>query len=545
MLRCKWLVALAVPFLLTLPLRAQEAPPAAVVRVRSIDAALEAARTLAKLALDGNEAAANELFKKFEGELKSKVGIKAVEGIDRSRPFGAYVRFGKEVDDISGAVLIPVDDEKKFLAFLEAFPVTVQAFAGGVYTIQTPTPVELYLKFANKYAYVTAMNKNALDNLVDPAKVLGTAKDGPLAAASFRIDQVPETARQIALAGFEDKLQQNSAKENPNETPASKEARLAVEREGARAFKALLNEGQELSIKLDLNPTTKMLHLESNLSGKADSDMSKWIRSLADTKSVFGGLGAKDSAVRGSLNFALPETIRKAFNKIIDEAMTKSLDSISDADKKKQAQELFDALNPTLKSGQLDIFASLVGPGADKKYVVLAGTKVEKGAELHKTLLRLLDDLLTQVPDQVKALIKLNVDEAAGIKIHRFDIPAMGNDSEKLERIVGSLRLSIAIGPDAAMVALGTGGQDALKEALKSRAAKAASVGALEVNIGRLFSGIEMDMPEAAREKITQVAKEAGNPPVTLSIEGGAALRAVADIPFAVIQAMAPRAKKQ
>lgn len=544
MLRCRWVLAFLFPLLLTLPAAAQDATPAALIRVRSIDAALDAAKILAKLALEGDEQAATELFRKVEGELKSKVGIKAVEGIDRTRPIGAYVRLGKELDDVSGAILIPVDDEKKFLTFLEAFPVTVTAFGGGVYTIGNPTPVELYLKFGNKYAYITAMNKNAFDNMVDPAKVLGTAKDGPLLQVSGRFDQVPETARQLVLAAVEDKLQEEANKQQPNETPAQKDFRIAAVKEMTRAFKALLNEGQEASLKVDLDTTNKKLRVEGHLTGKPDSDLAKGIRGAADKKSTFAQLGAVDPAVRGSLNLTLPDSLRKSFGKVIDEAATKSLDSIADAGKKKQAQELFDVLSPTLKSGDLDLFGALIGPGADKKYVVIAGTKVEKGKQLQDTLLKLLDDLLAQAPDQVKALIKINVDESNGTKIHRFDIPAMGNDAEKLERVVGSLQLSIAIRDDAAFVALGAGGQAALKEALKAKGAAAAPLSTFEVNIGKLFAGIEGDLPEAARERILQIAKEAGNPPVRMSLEGGASLRGVMEVPFAVIQALTPKAKK-
>jgi hypothetical protein len=545
MLRCRWIFAYLFPLLMAAAASAQDVTPAAVVRVRSIDAAIEGARTLAKLALEGDEKAADDLFRQIEGELKSKVGIKAVEGIDRTRPIGAYVRLGKELDDVTGAILIPIDDEKKFLAFIEAFPVTVNAFGGGVYTISNPSPVEFYLKFGNKYAYITAMNKNALDNMIDPAKVLGTAKEGPLFHVAGRFDQVPETARQLILAAVEDKLQEEANKNQPNETPAQKELRISLLRQMTQGFKALLNEGQEAALKFDIDPTNKKVKIESGLTGKPGSDLAKAIQGMGQRKSAFTGLGSIDPAVRGSLSLALPDSVRKAFNKVIDEAVSKSLDSIADAEKKKQAQDLFDALNPTLKSGDVDVFGSLLGPGADKKYVVLVGAKVEKGKQLQGTLLKLLDELLAQAPDQVKALIKLNIDESNGTKIHRFDIPAMGNDAEKLERIVGSLQLSVAIREDAALVALGSAGQETLKEALKAKGAAATPLSTFEVNIGKLFAGIEGDLTEAARERILRIAKEAGNPPLRASLEGGASLRGVMEVPFAVIQALTPKAKKQ
>src|SRR5581483_1464986 len=113
-MRRRWLGSLAVLLFLLppAPARAQE-PPAIVVRVRSLDSVLQNARQL--VTLTGEEAAARQI----EGLLKAKVGTKGIEGIDPARPLGAYVRFGKDIEDISGAVLVPIADEKAFLDLLE------------------------------------------------------------------------------------------------------------------------------------------------------------------------------------------------------------------------------------------------------------------------------------------------------------------------------------------------------------------------------------------------------------------------------------------
>src|SRR6266850_786593 len=95
------LAALFVPFLLVAApaLHAGEAP-AVVVRVKSLDVLVQNVNLVVRLV--GQE----EYAKQIEGLIKSKIGKKGLEGIDPTRPFGAYVRFGKNLDDVSGAILI-------------------------------------------------------------------------------------------------------------------------------------------------------------------------------------------------------------------------------------------------------------------------------------------------------------------------------------------------------------------------------------------------------------------------------------------------------
>src|SRR5262245_26740832 len=185
----RWLVGLALVVALPFAARAGGADkPAAVVRVRSLDALVENAKLLVSLA--GRE----EIAKQVEGLIKAKIGVQGLEGIDPARPFGAYARFGKQLDDIGGAILIPIADERTFLGLLENLGFKATKGKNDIYSVQTPAPVEIYLRFANRYAYVAALNPAALEGkLADPVQLLG--KDGPTFSAALRVDQLPEQAR--------------------------------------------------------------------------------------------------------------------------------------------------------------------------------------------------------------------------------------------------------------------------------------------------------------------------------------------------------------
>src|ERR1035438_3331765 len=122
-MRIRWLaVFLPLSLFLAPAVRAGDTAvdaPTIVVRVQSLNALLQNLNLVVKLV--GQEDAATQI----EGLIKGKIGKKGLEGIDPARPFGAYIRFGKEIDDIKGAILVPIADHDTFLNLLAAQNVEV------------------------------------------------------------------------------------------------------------------------------------------------------------------------------------------------------------------------------------------------------------------------------------------------------------------------------------------------------------------------------------------------------------------------------------
>src|SRR5437660_10747398 len=83
--------------------------PAAVGQFQSIDQIIADIKYLAALAGHGEEA------KQFDEVIKSQVGDKGLQGIDTKKPWGYYNT------DIGtpGTFLVPISDEKAFLALLD------------------------------------------------------------------------------------------------------------------------------------------------------------------------------------------------------------------------------------------------------------------------------------------------------------------------------------------------------------------------------------------------------------------------------------------
>src|SRR5262249_22957225 len=148
----------------------------------------------------------------------------------------AYGTLGPMVIDSSFVLLVPVSDEKAFLGLFEKFDVKPEKGADDVYTMNLPgLPVQAFVRFAHKYAYVALPDKAALtkDRLVPPAKLFA-AKQTEVASARVQVDHFPDNLKQLALGQVELKLANLQDEKVEGETEAQHAFRVAVLKEVAR-----------------------------------------------------------------------------------------------------------------------------------------------------------------------------------------------------------------------------------------------------------------------------------------------------------------------
>ena len=407
-----------------------EDAPTVVVRVKSLDALLQNLNLVVRLV--GQEDAAQQI----EGLIKSKIGKNGLEGIDPDRPFGAYVRYGKNIDDVAGAILVPILDEKTFLTLLDNLGVAYVKDRDGIYTHKAKN-VDVYFRFANKYLYITALNTASIQakTLPDPAKTLAGAGESAIAVVA-RVDQVPKDTKDMAQGQFDKFIDAAKKKSAPGETKVQEEFRLAVLNDFHKFGTSVIAEAKEVRFDLDVNPKTKELAVSFNVVGKPGSDLAKSIKSLGDLKSPLAAIGKQDAAFQGAVHFALPDPLKKAFANVIDEVRTNALKSIQDDAKKAQAKALLDAMTPTAQAGEFQAVAAIVGP-KDKHYTFLGAVKLKDGDKLGKTVRDLIADALQGLPEAEKAKFKLDADTVGGVAIHRFEVPKDPNFDKFIADVAG------------------------------------------------------------------------------------------------------------
>jgi hypothetical protein len=520
-MRRNWPAPLSLIFVLfaAAALQAQEKAadtPTVVVRVKSLNVLLQNLNLVVRLV--GQEEAANQI----EGLIKGKIGKKGLEGIDPNRPIGAYVRFGKAIDEVNGAILIPIADQDAFLTLLENFGNYVKD-KDGIYTHKINN-VDLYFRFAHKYLYITSLNTASIQekNLVDPAKALAIPGDAAISMAA-RVDQIPDEAKRIALDQL-DKIIQSAQKDGPkNETKAQQELRVALLRDANKIGSSLVRDAALVRFDLDISEKTKEMTVNFNVAAKPGSDFAKSIDAIGKLKSPLAGMVKNNLAFDGALHFALPETLQQAFGSVIDEATSRSLNGIQDAEKKKQAETLFKAIMPTAKAGEYQVVGVVIGPKNDR-YTFLGAVKLKDGDKLGKTVRDLIKTALADIPEAERDKIQLDFDAVGAVKIHRFEVPKTPQLDPLIEDFAGDKYLYLAFRDDALFLALGKKALPTLKTALARTDSVASTPLLFDFDVARM-ARLMAQTPEQ-KELAAKLFPNGQNGRVRFSVEGGTSLSA-------------------
>jgi hypothetical protein len=496
--------------------------PALVIRLRSLDGILEDARYLAAQVGKAEEA------KQAEAMLKEKAGgDKGLEGIDTSKPIGLYLVAGPNGTDSYGALMIPVKDEKALLGALKNFNVEAKPSKDGLYTVKhEKLPVPVFFRFANGYAYVTAMNEAGIakNKLIAPSEAL--ADDAALLSATIRIDQIPDSLKEMGVGYLSLAAAQAREDKLEGQTKAQKELAEQSVKESMANVKSLLNEGHALSINLNVDRKKGDLALEFILDAKPGTKLATHIKELGEVKSLFAGLISKDSAINGLLTYTFPERLRKAMGPVIDEAIKDAVQKAPDEAHKAIAQKLTNALMPTLKSGDLDAAVDLRGPSAKKHYTLVAGIKIKDGEAVDKAV----RDVVKDLPENAREIIKLDAQKVGDVAIHEVKVM-----DDNIRETFGDEPLRVAIRSNALYVALGENGLAALKEAMN---APPASAGMFQLNVAlaHLAPIMAKEQPAAPKAAEDAFGKHAGSDKVRISVNGGSTLKTEVHVKPAVLK---------
>jgi hypothetical protein len=494
--------------------------PAAVIRVQSIDALLETGKYLGTLAGFGEKA------EEIEAIVKAMIGEKeGLKGIDTKRPIAIYSNATGDPRDMASVLMVPIADEKYLLETLDDFKLKPEKDKNGVYSLGVGVPglgqKTIYFLFANNYGYVTDGSAATLakDKLPDPARLF----PGKLTAAlsgSFSIDQIPEPARKALLTQLDLKLDEAQQQAPPGETEKQRAFRVQALKEIGGRLASVLKDGKEVDFKLGLNPKAKQFTYEVALKAKPHTPLAEEIAEFGQSKSLFGSLAGGDVAVGGSIHLLLPESLRKSLQPVIDEGIQKALDAETDQGKREYLTRLLRALTPTLKSGELDAAVRLTGPSSKKLYTAVIGVKLAKGDVLGTTLRDLIKELMTLLPEDEQAKVKLDFEKVGSISIHRFD--AQDRFPPQVRKEFGDNPVYVAFRKDALFLVLGDNALNTMKQVL---AAPAEASRPLQFKLALAQLVELLPLKEQQRKAAQKAFADGERGVVLLSVEGGSALR--------------------
>ncbi len=514
--RCVAFVALLALAVVPAPVRSADdktKTPTLIVRVQSLDGLIRDARYLATLAGREEEARQAEAF------LKQFTGEKGIEGIDTKRPMGLYGYLGSDLDDSRAVVLLPVADEQAFVALLKRLNLNPDKDKDGIYTVHPQkTNLPVHFRFANKYVYVTARDKDILEEkrLLTPAVILPAEAVGT-ASATLNLESLPKEIRDLIIGQFEMRLAEIKEKKE-RETKAQHDLRVKTIDEVSATLKSLLDDGGSVTVQLKIDQQGNDLSLSGSLAGRSGTALANKIKALADTESAVAGLIGSDSAMSARLTVALPDALRKAIGPTIDEAVKTMLAQAKNDTARELAQRYAEALVPTIKEGTLDVAADLRGPSDDKLYTAVLAIRLKNTADLDRAIRASVEKL----PEKDREKIKLDAESVGAVKIHRLDVSKQF-DAQAKEQF-GENPIYVAVRDDALFVAMGENGLKALHGAVKAKP-KAAPLVNVEMSLSRLATLLgrtRKAFPDAAAKAF---GKDKEDDKFYLTLTGGKALQ--------------------
>jgi hypothetical protein len=467
--------------------------PTIIVRLKPIQDVIADLRYL--IALSGR----TEEGKQLDALIKSKIGPKGLEGIDIKKPIGMYGKLGEMGIDSQGVLLLPIADEKTFLDMLEGFDLKPEKGKGGLYSLEVGRlPFPILFRFANNYLYATLKTTDEAADILDKAKLPAPAavlKGEGLASLAVHIDQIPAALKKMAIANIGLGLGNLKDQEPPGETESGKNLRHAVLDEIAVRLKSLLNDGQTLSLRLDLDRKTHDLSVAMNLTAQSGSDLAKLIAEAGSAKSVAASLIGSDSAMHALVHLALPASIRKVLGPAVDDMVKAALGKEKDEDRRAMLAELLKAVTPTVKAGRFDAAVDFRGPGKGERYTLVVGIGVKNGTAIEKALKK----IVAKIPAAERKAIKVDFDKVGDSTIHRLTPP---HADAHAREVFGDGPVYFAFRKDVVLAAVGENALDAIKGALEATP-KGVNPLNLELSMARmakLMAAREKAAPEAAKK---------------------------------------------
>jgi hypothetical protein len=449
----------------------EEPPPVpfAVVNAGSVE------RVLTEVQYVFDVAERPELMEMVDGALAT---IKNLEGMDRTKPFGALLYLDAGLPPTPFPVAyIPVLDEQKLIDTLTFGDNRWKRSGTDPARYDQISEPKMHLKFAHGYAFICRQGDWVLEEeLPEPAafnEVLTSRYD---VAASLRIGSVPTGIRQV-FVGFLRASSEAELQQRDDEPLAAYRVRRANGLQTLEFIEQLLTEGEQITLGLDASMDARSAVFELNIEAQPNSEFADYLTDVSGTTSLFHALADDTQPLTIAATFKLNERDKKAYREYIDVAREEGLLEIERAEPTipiTAVRNMIDAVDATLIDGQIDILFQFVAPDADR-FVILGVAKIV-GARAAGAALGELLAAIKEQPDN-DATIELNVASHEGISFHRIEGE---NASASDERMFGG-KPSVYVGTSdqAVWFAMGRDPMPELKHAIdlvRESAARAAPV---------------------------------------------------------------------
>ena len=438
---------------------------------------------------------------------------RGLASIDRTMPWGLIVQ--TDGMQFVPVVCLPVTKLDDLLEVAENYGAKVADVDGGVKEVSLPNGKTLYVAADGPWAFV-GQTAAALARLpAKPQETLAELVGDYDVAVMFSIQNVPEMYRQMALAALQAGVQSGLA--NQQGTDQQRELQRQLAEAQQKQIVMMIQELDSLTVGWAVDSEKQNTYLDVVTRFLPDSTLAKQLAANSKPTTNLAGFYQPSAAMTMTLvNKGDPELMKEniaQFKAAIDgarEQVNQKIDensAVSDEQRqamKDAASNLFDVVEATVKSGQIDGGAALqLSPDS---MTLVAGMIVQQPEKIEAALKKLEaaagDD--PQFPG-----IQWNAASHAGVHFDTIRLPVPA-DQEPLRKMLGEeTELAIGIGPNAVYVALGRDWETAINQALDASAAepdKAVPLAEFSMSLGQIMQTAAALGKEEDRAKTQMLA---------------------------------------
>jgi hypothetical protein len=457
---------------------AQGMKPWAVVSFAGYD------RLVKDLEVVGGLAGNAELRNFPDAMIKTFTFGKGLPSLDAKRPWGVVV--GMQGEEMASYGFLPVTDLKQVLDAIAIFLPKAPEKEGDVFRIETDK-LTLYAKQMGAWA-VICVNPAGFANIpADPSAAAAELAKNYDLAFTFYASNLPPQLIDMFLMQMQGGFAAGLDKKRPGETDAQFAMRKAASEAILKGVTESIKELDKVSIGLIIDPQTKKLVLDYQLSAKTGSKLAANMAADKTSKTNFAGFNNPAATFRASLAGPISESDIKPLIDLVEMGRASAIKGIEDegvpADLlnrvKPVLNDLFDVLAATIKKGRLDAGAQVsLDAGA---VTIVAGGVLADGAKLEKAVKEGVKIAADSAPDAEKVVkaIKFDAETYKGVRFHvaQVPVPPDTQDRAQVVKMFGeTATVVLAVGDESVFLAGGKNALAALRSVIDKSAAEPAKV---------------------------------------------------------------------
>src|SRR4051794_2793643 len=354
---------------------------------------------------------------------------KATTALDKTKPWGVIVQ--TDGSQFFYVACLPVANVDDVIEIAKAHRAEVKDAENGIKELSIPNKPPIFLKAENGVVFLSISPSSLAKLPANPLEILGKMVGEYDLSVALSVKNIPPMYRQFAIGAMQAGMQQNM-KKLPDESDEQFADREKLAEGQINQITQLINEVDTVKVGWAVDPKEKRTFLEFTYQFVPGSKMAKQVAAYSQPKTNFAGFYQLEAAATAMVATKadpkliaddlaqfenMMRTLRNQAEREIDKnhkgADPEERQALKDATK-----DIFDAIQGTIKEGQIDGGASLnASPGS---LTFVAGVHVKEPSKIEDALKKL-ETAAKKKPDFPG--IKWNAANHAGVNFHTLSQP--------------------------------------------------------------------------------------------------------------------------